>query len=155
MKLQRLKSQSGFTIIELFVILTVVIILLAIVVATYSGISKRERDIERKNDIELLRSVFDTYYAKYNSYPSLQQANDANFRKTSFKDFDNQKLRDPSNKSKSYELVAKPQPNSYAYSVTTNDAKDCDNKTAATMCTRFTLTATYERGGTFVKSGLN
>lgn len=144
-------TQRGFTIIEIFVVLVIIGILLGLLLVTHAGISQRERNTERQRDVSELRDKLEAYYSLYNKYPSLTELNDGQWRKDNLKGIDREILRDPS--SKSYELAAKPAKNIYAYAVTSASGNPCDNKKAD--CTQYTLTATLEGGGTYVKNNLN
>lgn len=145
------RTQRGFTIIEIFVILVIIGILLSLLFVTHAGISQRERNTERQRDIGELRDEIESYYSQYNKYPTLSELNDTAWRKSNLKGIDHEILRDPS--SKSYSFAAKPTKKIYAYTVTSASGTSCDNK--KTDCTQYTLTATLEGGGTFVKNNLN
>lgn len=144
-------QQSGFTVIELVVIIIIIIILSSIIFAGYSGIAARERNDERRNDIELLQEQFEFYYAKVNAYPSLSQVNDITWLEKNLREFKKEIVRDPSGAK--FELVADPSAKSYAYKALTADGRQCDNKDR--ICTQYTLTATYEGGGTYTRSSRN
>ena len=79
--------------------------------------------------------------------------NNSAWVKTNMKTLDREALRDPS--SISYQLVAKPAKDVYAYDVTAADAAACDNDKK--ICAHYSLTATLENSAqkTFVKSSLN
>lgn len=144
-------KQNGFTIIEILVVLVIIGILGSLLFVTHAGIAQKERNTERQRDISELRDVIESYYSQYNRYPTLSDLNSSQWRTANMKGVDRETLRDPS--SKSYDLVAKPAKQVYAYNVTSANGDPCDNKTAD--CTQYTLTATLEGGGTFVKNNLN
>jgi general secretion pathway protein G len=64
------KSKSGFTIVELLMVIVVIGILAAITVVAYTGIQQRGRDAQRKSDIASIVKALELYYADNGSYPS-------------------------------------------------------------------------------------
>ena len=147
-----LKSkQRGFTIVELLIVIVVIGILAALVITTFTGIQQKARNTERTTDIKALHGQVEAYYAQNGKYPTLANMNDATWRSTNMKGLDAEALKDP--KGSAQTLVASPQANAYSYAVTASDGSACDNTTKD--CAQYTLTATYEGGGTFTKSNLN
>jgi general secretion pathway protein G len=73
------KKYSGFTIVELLIVIVVIGILAALVIVTYNGIQQKARDTERKTDIKALQGHFEAYWADQAKYPTLTQANDSTF----------------------------------------------------------------------------
>jgi type II secretion system protein G len=140
---------SGFTIVELLIVIVVIGILAALVVVTYNGIQQKARDTERKTDINALHGQLEAFQAQNGRYPTLANVNDGTWRASNMKGLDPAALQDP--KGSAQTLVASPAANSYAYAVT---PADCDNG-AGGDCTQYTLTATLEGGGTYVKQSLN
>jgi prepilin-type N-terminal cleavage/methylation domain-containing protein len=134
---------SGFTIVELLIVIVVIGILAALVIVTYNGIQQKARDTERKTDIKALQGHMEAYWADQAKYPTLAQSNDTTFRSTNFKGLDGSAFADPKNAS-SQTLCATSTASCYGYAVTPSG---CDN--TATDCTNYTLTATLEAGGTF------
>lgn len=147
------KQKQGFTIVELLIVIVVIGILAALVITTFTGIQKKARDTERQTDIKAMYGQIEAYYAQNGKYPTLDNMNTDTWRQSNMKGLDKEALRDPKNAS-SYTLVGTAAGNSYAYAVTADDGTACDNGTTAD-CTKYTLTATLESGGTFVRSNLN
>ena len=143
------RKESGFTIIELLIVIIVIGILATLVITTFSGIQRNARDRTREADINALHSQIEYYYGQNGTYPTLANLNDATWRSTNLKGLDSEALKDP--KGASATLVAAPASSAYAYAVT---PANCDNGGAGD-CTAYVLTATYEGGGTFVKNSLN
>lgn len=143
------RKQSGFTIVELLIVIVVIGILAAIVITTFTGVQKKGRDADRKTDINSLYGQIEVYFAENSRYPTLGNMNDGTFRSTNMKGLSDDALQDPSGTAAT--LVAAPAANSYSYAVT---PAGCDNG-AGGDCTGFTLTATLESGGTFTKDGSN
>ncbi len=69
-KLQRVKSKTGFTIVELLIVIVVIAILAAISIVAYNGIQQRARDSQRQNDIVLLKKSLELYYINNGRYPA-------------------------------------------------------------------------------------
>lgn len=150
-KPQQQKRQSGFTIIELVVVIIVIGILLGFVLAARSGVAQDKRNTERQRDIGELRDELEAYYAQSQMYPTLSNVNDPTWRTINMKGLDKEVLRDPS--SSSYTLADKPARDVYTYQVSTSGGNACDDKKK--ICAQYTLTATLEGGGIYVKNNLN
>lgn len=147
------KDRSGFTIVELLIVIVVIGILAALVIVTYNGIQQKARDSERKTDVKALQGQLEAYWATNAKYPCLvattatctADLNDATFRTTNMKGLDPAALADPKNAG-SQTLCATTTASCYGYSVT---PANCDDTGAALDCTNYILTATLEAGGTF------
>ena len=63
------KSRSGFTIVELLVVVVVIAILAAIVVSAYNGVQARSRDAKRRTDVANIIKAMELYYNDTGSYP--------------------------------------------------------------------------------------
>ena len=142
------RKESGFTIVELLIVIVVIGILAALVVTTFSGIQKKARDSERQTDIGALHSQIEAYHAQNGKYPTNANLDDDAFVTANMKGLDLNALKDP--KGASNDLAAAPAANVYSYAEL---PAGCDN--TATDCTSYTLTATLESGGTYVKTSLN
>lgn len=142
------RKQSGFTIVELLIVIVVIGILAAIVITTFTGVQKKARDADRKSDANAIYSQVEVYFAQNGKYPTLTEMNSSSFRSANLKGLQDDALTDP--KGSGATLVSSPTANAYAYS---NTPSGCDN--SSTDCAGFTLTATLENGGTFVKNGSN
>ena len=89
------KAASGFTIVELLIVIVVIGILAALVVTTYNGIQQKARDTERKTDVNALHGQIEAYSAQNGKYPTLANINDATFRSNNMKGLDAAALQDP------------------------------------------------------------
>jgi type II secretion system protein G len=145
------RKQQGFTIVELLIVIVVIGILAALVVTTFTGIQAKARDTERQTDIKAIHGQLEAYYAQNGAYPALADVNDATWRSTNMKGLDAEALKDP--KGTAQTLAATTSTTSYGYAPTQTDNSACT--TAAANCTKYTLTATLEGGGTYSKTNLN
>lgn len=64
------KNKSGFTIIELLIVIVVIAILAAITIVAYNGIQQRARDAQRQSDIKTIVKVLELYYTENGYYPN-------------------------------------------------------------------------------------
>lgn len=67
MKIQR----SGFTLIEVLVAATIIAVLVAIGMVSYSSVNKRSRDAKRRGDLEQMRSALELYRSENGYYPAV------------------------------------------------------------------------------------
>jgi type II secretory pathway pseudopilin PulG len=157
------RTQQGFTIIELLIVVLLLIILGTIVALTYSGVQAKNRNGERQTTVNALQGQMEAYYAQYNKYPTLANLNDANWREKNTKNLAADVLQDPrwnkniqqcTNTSTGKAIAAsQPADNCFSYQVTGSDAGACDN--IKVDCAHYTLTAKLEGGQKYVKSSLN
>lgn len=141
------RKQSGFTIVELLIVIVVIGILAALVVTTFAGIQKKARNTERETDIKAIHGQLEAYFSEKNTYPTLAELNDATWRGTNMKSLDSEALKDPQGTAQT--LAAAAAAKTYSYVVT------CDSATPPN-CTEYTLTATREgTPATFEKKNLN
>jgi prepilin-type N-terminal cleavage/methylation domain-containing protein len=150
-------KQSGFTIVELLIVIVVIGILAALVVTTFNGIQQKGRDTERETDIKAIHGQLEAYYAQNNTYPLLADVNDTTWRGTNMKGLDNEALRDPKAATGVFTLGSAPAIAVYSYQVF--ESNGTTNCTVAANCAKYTLTATLEgqinNSSTYVKSSLN
>ncbi len=57
-----LQNQRGFTIVELLIVIIVIGILVAIIIATFNGISTRSRDASLNSSVVALQKGLELYY---------------------------------------------------------------------------------------------
>lgn len=74
------QRQSGFTIVELLIVIVIIGILAGLVITTFTGIQQRARNSERQTDLRALSSQLEAYYTKNGSYPTLANINSATWR---------------------------------------------------------------------------
>ena len=63
-------SEVGFTLIEILVVATIVVLLTATATATYTAFLKQSRDAKRKTDLEQIRAALEMYRSNINTYPT-------------------------------------------------------------------------------------
>jgi type II secretion system protein G len=64
------QKNSGFTIVELLIVIVVLGILASITVAAYGGIAQRARDGQRYSDVKTIAKALELYYTDNGSYPA-------------------------------------------------------------------------------------
>lgn len=65
-----MKENKGFTLIELLVVISIIGILAALALTSYSGAQKQARDTERKSDLNQYRNALENRASAYNgTYP--------------------------------------------------------------------------------------
>jgi len=151
-------QQTGFTIVELLIVIFVLGILAALIFNAYNGIQEKGRDTERQTDIRALRSHMEAYWAQKGYYPSLTDMNDQSaggFVATNMQGLALGAFKDPRGASNA--LVATPTTFAYAYAVTDSSGASCEADD--TTCSNFTLTATLEGSingsSTYAQKSLN
>ncbi|MDO8335901.1 MAG: prepilin-type N-terminal cleavage/methylation domain-containing protein [Candidatus Saccharibacteria bacterium] len=65
-----MKNKSGFTIVELLIVIVIIGILAALVITAYNGIQQRARDAKRLSDIRAVARIVESYYSEKGSYPT-------------------------------------------------------------------------------------
>lgn len=64
------KATSGFTIVELLIVIVVIAILAAISIVAYTGIQERARNARRADSVAKIKRSLELYRAEHNRYPS-------------------------------------------------------------------------------------
>ena len=154
------RKESGFTIVELLIVIVIIGILAALVIMTFSNTQKKARDADRKNDLTGISKQLEVYYADANQYPTLLQINDRaqnGFIETSMKDLKSDLTKAPGSADDATgdDLVASGAAiSNYQYEVTNDAGTACDN-VGTNLCSRYTLTATLENGDPVVITSAN
>lgn len=146
------KSNKGFTIVELLIVIVVIGILALLVITTYSGIQAKARNSKRTSDIKSLQTQLEAYFSQNGFYPSradLNQGTDpgtnanSTWAAANMKSLDQNALVDPSNPHQSRNLASTPADKVYSYAPTQSDGTtSCESDD--TTCAQYTLTASYE-----------
>jgi prepilin-type N-terminal cleavage/methylation domain-containing protein len=161
MKIRSPRAANGFTVIELLVVIVLVCILALFVALANSGVRADNRNGERQKDVDTIKRQLEAYSAETQVYPTLANLNDPEWRTKNLPKLKEGDLHDPRWKdddascsvSKKPAFADKPTANCYSYQVTASDGNACDN--SGKPCAHYTLTATLEGGGTYVKGSLN
>lgn len=74
------KTISGFTIVELLIVIVVIAILATISIVAYTGIQTRARETQILNDLSGLAKQLHLFQAENGRYPSLGQLPGMNMR---------------------------------------------------------------------------
>lgn len=64
-----MKKQTGFTIVELLIVIVVIGILAAITIVAYNGIQSRARDTQRISDLKSIAKAVEAYKINTGAYP--------------------------------------------------------------------------------------
>ena len=91
------QKQSGFTIVELLIVIVIIGILATLVIVTFSGVQQKARDSERKTDINAIAGQLEAAYATTGYYPGVAGLNDAATRSTLEIRLDLKAFADPKN----------------------------------------------------------
>lgn len=67
--LKTLRNQSGFTIIELLIVIAIIGILATLVLTNFQGAQAKGRDTTRKSDINSIYQKLEEYYNENGGYP--------------------------------------------------------------------------------------
>lgn len=159
------QRQSGFTIVELLIVIVIIGILAGLVVTTFVGIQQRARNSERQTDINSISTQLEGYFAKNSGYPSLADLNDGTWRTNNeVKMGDSDKaLADPSNATTAALVGTVPAAVGDEYSYVPTPA-NCNSPTTnanppvagtTPYCTGYTLTAFMENAAVYTKSSAN
>jgi prepilin-type N-terminal cleavage/methylation domain-containing protein len=155
------KSERGFTIIELLIVGIIVCVLATLVAMTYSGVQAKNYNAGRQVSIDAAQNQLESYYAKTSQYPNLAELNSTTWRQANAVNLSGSDMADPQWKSSLAACTvngqpafsSKPTTGCYAYQATTADGSSC--ATSGTVCAQYTLTASLENHQTYVKTSLN
>jgi type II secretion system protein G len=69
MSSMNIRKQTGFTIVELLIVIVVIGILAAITIVAYNGIQSRATDSTRRSDVNSVRKAIEAEYTQTGQYP--------------------------------------------------------------------------------------
>lgn len=90
-----MKRLAGFTLVELLVTISVMVILLTLGSVALSSYQVNARDEERKVDVGVITQQLESYYNTNGEYPSTDQVNTETLVKSALPNVDPKALRDP------------------------------------------------------------
>lgn len=65
-----INTQSGFTLVELLIVIAIIGILSTLLMTNFIGVRQRARDAQRKSDVRQIQSALELYRADNGSYPA-------------------------------------------------------------------------------------
>lgn len=89
-------KQSGFTLVELLIVIVVIGILAALVITTFAGVQQRARNAERQTDLNAVAGQLEAYYASSGTYPTAVEIADSAWRSANGFKIDVSAFKDPS-----------------------------------------------------------
>ena len=90
-----MKRLAGFTLVELLVTISVMVILLTLGSVALTGYQVNARDEERNVDVGVITQQLESYYNTNGSYPPTVLMNSENAAKSTLPNIDPKALRDP------------------------------------------------------------
>lgn len=138
------KSQKGFTIVELLIVIVVIGILAALVLNTFSGVQRRARDTQRQTDVNSVATQLEVYYNDNGGYPQWTQIDSAADMKALFKGLDEGAMVAPQAASgTTFSWVSSATPTNTQYGYVPAGCGAGDNS-----CTSFSIYYQKEEGAT-------
>ncbi|EKE05839.1 MAG: hypothetical protein ACD_19C00176G0061 [uncultured bacterium] len=67
------KDYKGFTLVELLIVMSIIGVLAAIGLGSFTTAQMRGRDAERKSDLKQISHALELYYSDYGKYPNVNQ----------------------------------------------------------------------------------
>lgn len=139
-------KKSGFTLVELLIVISIIAMLSVVGLVSYTNFLKNSRDAKRQSDIKFIQSALEQYFADQKHYPATITFNSALTNKTGIE-------LSPAGDTKTYLTTVPPGPTSvaeYLYKAYKCDNSDCSTKSAceatdAKKCARYCLYAKGER----------
>ena len=70
------KSADGFTLVELLVVITLIVILMALLFPAFRGVQEQAKSTQAKNDLIQIVTAISAFYTEYGRYPCTTQNGD-------------------------------------------------------------------------------
>ncbi len=70
LKLDLKRSEAGFSLVELMITISIIAVLIAASLFSYSNIQRRARDATRQSDLKIIQSALEQYKADQGFYPT-------------------------------------------------------------------------------------
>src|ERR1700730_5715915 len=67
-----MKSKSGFTIVELIIVITIISLLTTIAIVSYTKVQSNARDTTRQQNVTSIDEALEKYYVNNGEYPSVR-----------------------------------------------------------------------------------
>ncbi len=77
--------RTGFTIVELLIVIVVIAVLASITVVAFNGVQARSRDSHRVSDIKQVHKALEVFYATNGYYPARPEFFNGDFRRDTLK----------------------------------------------------------------------
>jgi len=145
--------KSGFTIVELLIVIVVIGILALLVITTYAGIQAKARDSKRSSDVKSLQTQIEAFFSQQGYYPSRADMNNAGWRTTNMPSLDHNAIKDPKSTTAQCDITSNSS-SCFAASPTTGQhyqylpqdsgGSGANCEATDTTCSQYTLVANYE-----------
>lgn len=135
-------KQSGFTIVELLIVIVIIGILATLVIVTFSGVQQKARDSERKTDINAIAGQLEAGYANKGYYPTLLGLADTAVKAELEIRIDPKAFSDPKNTTTGLQAGTDPAPTSAPATPTYNyyyAPTNCSDSTVTGQCTGYVV----------------
>lgn len=113
------QKHSGFTIVELLIVVVVIAILAAITIVAFNGVQQRARDSRRSSDVANIKKLLEMYKTDNSTYPAVCAGGDnsgcsvSNLSTALVPTYTQSVPQDPSSPTKTYDYVKGTGPDSY------------------------------------------
>lgn len=145
------KDSSGFSFVEILIMVVLIGVLVTIVIFDYSGAKARSRNDSRTAVVKTLRDYVEIFYSQNTYYPSLSDMNNPSWVALNLKGVKQSMYADPSwspnnkvcTRNGKPILIKNSQTGCYGYNPTKNGLS-CE--TDDTSCSAYSITASLEAG---------
>ena len=154
------RKYSGFTIVELIIVIIVIAILATLVITAYNGVQAKARDAERLSDAQAVQKFLEAYYVEHGNYINMSQFSNANAStalQNQLKGLDPQALRGPTASSSTVSSWGNSQANvatgGYDYSIKVwmkgahQDTNLCNGAIDDSLCQQYVIYYRQEASG--------